>query len=101
MLKRRKYCLLMITEGLHSTEATTEHTLGKTFECELLEVCRTLENWRAKVKASVRPDPTDFPDPEWKSIGWGLVFYTLGGAAIFLSSWLKLTAVTEIYIALT
>jgi hypothetical protein len=75
-----------IDPSLTVTAKSAEVPIGRTFDDQLVGLCRLLEKWRKASNAEPLPDPHDFPDPEWRPGGYGIAFLALGEVAIVQQS---------------
>ncbi len=57
------------------------------FADSLISLCKVLEVWRAEQNAIDRNKPDEFPEPNWKEIGYSIVFYSIGAASLLVRNW--------------
>jgi hypothetical protein len=61
------------------------------FTEDLIALCKVLEVWRTDQNAIDRNRPDEFPEPNWKQIGYSIIFYAIGAASLLVRSWVSST----------
>lgn len=48
-----------------------------------------LERWRKEANAQIVSDPNEFPDSNWRALGYAVTFFALAEVVVLTQSWLK------------